>query len=480
MTKQNLPYFLIGISAFFYVFLRSIYVDVTYDEAWTIRDFVSLGSMDIVSFTPCDANNHMTNTLLIKAFQNVLGDSLFVARLPNLLAFVLFLYFSFKICSKFLQKHFGILLFIALIANPFLLEFFGLARGYGLAIGFMIASVYYLLDFLQSYRIRTAVFSMIFASLAVLSNFPLINYWLAVFFIIHMAFWLSKKPHFFKLLGFNSLNILVLTALIYEPIRKLLIKGSFYFGGEDDFYTDTLTSLTSSSMNVIDDNSVTLILNVFLVLIAVIAFSSFYRNFRLAAFFSEPRKTISLLLFLVISSTIAQHYLLDSLYLIDRVALFFYPLIVLFIFFLANGSSNIYFGKVNETAAGFIVFACMFNLFQNSNLYKATTWEFDSHSEEVVDFLNEIDIPADEQRVLGSTWLLQKSITYYRMKNPNSKIKYLGDVRFVKQTKANYFLFYGKPLKRHADFQKYNPIPGIIKDTLLAFPEEGIYLFELK
>ena len=73
--------------------IRAVVLGITYDEAWTINDFVHQRVINILNYTPCDANNHILNTLAIKLVYFLTGASTFTTRLPNVLAFIVYLYF---------------------------------------------------------------------------------------------------------------------------------------------------------------------------------------------------------------------------------------------------------------------------------------------------------------------------------------------------------------------------------------------------
>ena len=90
---QQTP-FLLSLLAFTYVLLRAVILDITYDEAWSIGTYVTGTYKNIMTYVPCDSNNHLINSLLIKTLYLILPETTFVARLPSLLAFFLYLRFA--------------------------------------------------------------------------------------------------------------------------------------------------------------------------------------------------------------------------------------------------------------------------------------------------------------------------------------------------------------------------------------------------
>ena len=247
--KYEYIYLIIGILFFAYVLIRSILVSVTFDEAWTLHDFVTQSYYNIFTFTPCDANNHILNTISIKTLYYIFPNTLFVARIPNLLAFLLFIYFSFQICKTFLSKKIGIACFALLLLNPFVLDFFSQARGYGLAIAFQMGSIYFLMKYLIEANNKEIIKMMLFSFLSVLSVFSMINFYLAQICILLLATLINRQKYSLKMiLLYGVTSSFLLGILIMGPILKLFERHSFYHGGRVSFYADTLTSLTQYSL----------------------------------------------------------------------------------------------------------------------------------------------------------------------------------------------------------------------------------------
>lgn len=72
----------------------------------------------------------------------LLGSSELALRLPNLLAHVVYLHASARVALKARGLVLTVGCFLLLNAHPYLLDFFGLARGYGLACGLMMMSLW--------------------------------------------------------------------------------------------------------------------------------------------------------------------------------------------------------------------------------------------------------------------------------------------------------------------------------------------------
>ena len=95
-----------SISLLLFVFLlfRLFSIPLYVDEVTTIKYYVKP-----VGLTPFGdymrANNHLVNTILAKFTSFIFGDSLFGFRLPNLLSFIIFSFYTYKV-GGFIKEQF--------------------------------------------------------------------------------------------------------------------------------------------------------------------------------------------------------------------------------------------------------------------------------------------------------------------------------------------------------------------------------------
>jgi hypothetical protein len=192
---------ILGSSLFFlgYEVARAARSSFTCDEAGSYLDFISPNVLALFNFN--SANNHFLNSLLAKISSTLGGTSEFVLRLPNLLAYVAYLFFAFLILNRFVKTKLIVLCgYLLLSLNPYVLDYFSLCRGYGLSLGFLMASLFFLFSFLNGTteprpnRHRHLRYSLMAAALAVLSNFSLLNVYLSlVAFIFGYFVFLNRR-----------------------------------------------------------------------------------------------------------------------------------------------------------------------------------------------------------------------------------------------------------------------------------------------
>ena len=78
------------------IILRAIYVPLFHDEVVTFNHYIKSGILSPFSEYRA-ANNHLTNSVLSRFFYLIFGDSPVSLRLANLLAFIPYCYYLFKL-----------------------------------------------------------------------------------------------------------------------------------------------------------------------------------------------------------------------------------------------------------------------------------------------------------------------------------------------------------------------------------------------
>jgi hypothetical protein len=195
-----MKYLTAGACALFLLFVvsRAVHVPFTYDEAAAYIRYIdssvpSTFDTNLLSLFNFEvATNHFLNTALTKLSCALVGTREVALRLPNLFGYTLYLGFAVLILRRLSNPliAFGGLLLLNL--NPYVLDFFALSRGYGLSLGLMVGSLYFLLRFLErrtADRIEVVDLSraLAFACGAVMANFALLNVYLSILAVVMVA-----------------------------------------------------------------------------------------------------------------------------------------------------------------------------------------------------------------------------------------------------------------------------------------------------
>lgn len=429
-TQKNLANSVIiitGILLFCYTAVRAMMLSITWDEAYTYIEFARNGKVILESYDLMSANNHILNTWLMILFTKAFGVSELVMRMPVLITYILYLFFSAKLSGKMSNKWLSVAAFVVLNVNPYLIDFFTVARGYGLSIGLMMSSLYYLYMFGSERKTKHAVIALIFAGLAVLASFVLLHYFLVLIGLVTiLTFYFelnsSEGRNGFILRTLKKLITpffvaILLFAFVIPITLDLKAAGALFFGGERSFWSDTISTIVDRCFYEIGYNYwLQRIVKgfIFLVLIS----SAIY--FCLKFFKKQLNANLLFLgscLFLITFcclSTVVQHHLMGTAYLLDRTALFLVVLFsLIFVFFIAELS------KQKPVSVYLVHASAVFMLIHFTlccNLTYVLEWRYDANTKEMLSDLNEIKtIPKGKETVsVGIPLIFDPATNFYR------------------------------------------------------------------
>jgi hypothetical protein len=369
------------------------------------------------------ANNHILNSLIRKFFVETFGYELICIRMGSLFAQFIFLTYSWLLCKLLFKKRgVRIISFIILnIESPLVFNFWGLSRGYALAMAFMTASIYYFLRYREHRKPGLLIVSFAAAILCVLSNFALINYYVTLLTIIPTLFIFSKnkasnKQYIIKETAVALIASIVLTLLIAGPLIKLHGDGELDFLGHSGFLPDTVFSLAKENMFISNGTTP----RIYVIAGFVTAFTciiTLYWLYRYLARYTDDMELKSgmvLTLFLVIASAvvITQHYVLKIPYLIDRTALFFVTLFMLqFVYWLYYVSRNKL--ALNVIYLSAVLCLVSYNFFSNLNFRSAWMWWFNVDDLQVLKRIKAVADRKHQKQNVAVDWYFNATMQYY-------------------------------------------------------------------
>jgi hypothetical protein len=234
---------------------RALTQSITIDEAFTWQSYLA-GPFSLIFTAPYDANNHVLSTVLCWASIHLLGTSEFSLRLPSLLASAAFFLSVFRISTTFFNDRPAHLLSTCLLAgNPYLLDFFTVARGYGLAIAFFAMALATLMSAFDRRRLPSMSLLKIstYSAFSVAANLTFAFPVLALFFAlvaIEAGNILTGKSseRNYKL---RAISLLVPFAVISLSLLSLPLstatRDTFYFGSGN--WRRAIDSAIDPSMN---------------------------------------------------------------------------------------------------------------------------------------------------------------------------------------------------------------------------------------
>ena len=411
---------------------KALISSFVHDESLAYNTYVIQSFRNIILSEPATANNHIFNTILMKLSGICFGPSEFALRLPNVLAFIGFLIFLILIMRKTGNRLLYLPFFIIIVANPYLLDFFALARGYGLGMYFMTGSLYFLMQFMSGEKRKDYLLALVFSSFAVWSNFVFLHFHFALILVSNLIFILEsssflkykKSELFVDLFRFNMISIITsafLGIVIYEPVRKLFRYHQLYDGGANGFFSDTIASLSKGICYEISENK--LVIGAIFIMIALFilisAFSFLWILFkeRLASLRNKEVFVFSGILLFIIGQIQVGHYLFGMKYLHNRMGLFLIPLILLSSYY--SFSFLIHRFKLKRIVFSFVFALAVITIFHFSysiDIESYYEWRYDKNTKKMISNLKK-DVIANTNGApvsLGISWVFEPTINFYR------------------------------------------------------------------
>jgi len=315
----------------FYLLQRAIHVPLVFDEATSYFLYIKNGE-----FLPgsgfWSANNHYLNSLLTWLIL-VNEDSLspLELRYANLAAFVLFAAWLFQIAKTLNSKALRFLLLPAIFSVPYLIEFFAYARGYGLALAFLVGCLLYLHQWQATfkisklYKLAGCVFLMVAASLSTLP---------AAGMIVLAAVFVQLKSRKNGLASVPAFLMMTASLLGGAYVTNVLSsKGELYYGGNEGLWKTTIASLQEVFFNA-EGGFLDVVFGLIAILIAASAV--------FAAWYSWQKKSFNFRFFPLLIVLVAllfyvfANIFLGVLYPIDRAVLYLVLLVLIALFFTAD------------------------------------------------------------------------------------------------------------------------------------------------
>jgi hypothetical protein len=467
---------MIGFFFLFYISNRADKLSMTHDESSTTN--VVDGTYSEIMFAPSmfgSANNHIVNSLLLKKSVQVFGWHEWSIRLPNVLSFILY-FFAVVLLAGNLSSNEWIRLatIFFLCASHFLLDYFSLARGYGIAVAFEMVSLYFLIQFFTTRKTNLLFWSFLLAALAAYSNFTWLNIFLAQWLVFNLIFLFEKEKgstglfvrEMLKLNASPLVVIVTLTLLIYKPISYLSGNNEFKWGADTwltSFHSFVSNLHYSHSDYFLMHDARIFLLKVILVIFfcagCLLLFQRIFRDrWKQVKTFPYYGLLIGVLLIAVlVLSTISQRYLLNTYYIDGRKALIYVPVLLILFAGLVTWIEQ-YYHFAGKTIWFLAYTTGLIHLMSIFNFYSCNEWWYDASSKMAYQFI--VNDNNSQPKTTAVNWLFSQSMDYYNKRMFNNAIPVLHKTNVLQDfNDINYLYVLGdeirnvppqfKPVKRY-------------------------------
>lgn len=365
------------------VVARSQLVAFTFDE---VGAPVFAESFDWNRITE-SAAVHLLNALFTSWIKRAGFDSELAMRLPNTLSFVAYLVAAIDL-GRGLKRPLALLQFVLLTLNPFLLDFFSLARGYGLGLAAMLPSIALAVRYLKTDRMSWCIASLLSGMLSVVANYAMLNFFIPLLLVLLMITGHNGRQRGIRATLVRGSIPASLALAFFAALLPVLLDlkegGHFYFGGRWDLYSDTIASLGRCFGYHSRQSSAASM--VFQVVFAWAILWSLWRTWTaVRARALAPASVMAGVLVLSLLSALSQFVLMGTPYPVERTALLYCPLVALCA---AHGLAECSW-RWTRVPALLTGSAFVLHFATTVNFDSTYSWRFDSGSREVVDLVRE-------------------------------------------------------------------------------------------
>ncbi len=243
------PLVILGILIAFYLVLRIINVAITDDECLSYNLFVTEGWWSILTATQQGGgegwagNDHILNSLLMKFELLVFGKYDWALRLHVVVSFIVAYYFMVKIVRQITPSTFRQTCYLGIIfLNPYLLDFFGLARGYALCFAAWSYAFYYFLTYTETLSTNALKHVLLGFFLAIWSSFSAVYLFFFLSLSLIYTFYRQRKSDFInKHIAYFLLACSIIGFVNLVPLYRTIHAGTVY-GGEIGIFNDMIVT----------------------------------------------------------------------------------------------------------------------------------------------------------------------------------------------------------------------------------------------
>lgn len=239
--RERFLFTIAAATTFIYLLARAAFVPICHDEVRTFQQFTITGRF-LPFVAHWDAANHPLCTLLGWVSYKVFGPGVLSLRLFSVFSFILFAVYLFRCGNWIGDRMIRWCLWCALLAMPFMIEFFALYRGYGMAMALLTMGLFHAARFLREGGASQLGWSMLGFGLATFGSLTIIipwAVWWSVAFVLLITGW--RRAHRGKAIAilFAAAAMLLVAAAFGQGLR---LRGALYYGG-NGLLANTIGSL---------------------------------------------------------------------------------------------------------------------------------------------------------------------------------------------------------------------------------------------
>jgi hypothetical protein len=382
-------YIALSILVFIYLIFRAIYVPLAHDELATFYYYIQPFQFNPFTNAHGDANNHILNSIFSGISFKLFGFSSLSIRLVNLLTFIPFAIFVYKI-GEFLNNNITKAMFyLGMLLTVNFIQFFAMSRGYGISMAFLIVAFYYTLKLYKEaswLKVALAFFSLLVALFANLSVMYLVLITICIIgltILLNLKQYLANKYHL-ALVILSFVGVVIGLKVAIDISFFLKENGLLYYGTLDGFWVLTITSM----LDLLFENKelfIQVILGISIVFLLVVYGVNLWKD-KLKVLTDSRYMFFFMLVGVVCAIQIAALFLHNN-YPEDRVALYLLPLFMAALSFGVDGLKQANISRLALLPIALIVG----HFFFGANMDRISIWPQDSMPDRYYEIVKNYD-----------------------------------------------------------------------------------------
>ncbi len=435
--------------AMLWAIARAAVQSVTIDEADT---YLAYAALPWPSHWYPAANNHVLNSILMRAITSVFGLSAVSVRAPALMGAAIYMAAAYGFC-KLITRDLPLqwALFVCLVYNPFVFDYLVAARGYGLATGCLMCALVIPVSRVMPPE-RACAAASVCAALSFAANFSFAFVDAAALLMVFVWSRHHEKKNWRRLLAACTLPGMVVTLLLSASVAARFPKSQLVYGATS--LRETAQSIASASWYELNPYVLNPLLyrmlkpatgGILLALIGAVL------TWRLVLIVRQRRTAdhalawLGLILGGIGILTVAAHWLSFRLAHIllpqDRTAIYFAPLCTLLAGVIAAMPLTGRGGTLSRKILTVLLFALALRFVGSLRLTYFKEWKFDADMQKVYSVLAYYNHRYGI-RDIASEWEYVSSLNFYRQLSGRESIAEFAGGRVLPEDRQVYVLYY--------------------------------------
>lgn len=247
-SPVSLLFFLVSLVLWIFVWVHAFQMDMTHDEAYSYRMIKTNYLRALVG----SANNHWLNSIFMEIFNMIFGDEPGYLRLGSVLAFPFYAWGIYRLGQLTGSLPVQLFFYALTLLNPYIVDWFSLARGYGLAMTFEVWSLVFFVKAAHSGgRFRNWLPVILMNALTVAANFSFFYAILGMagyyaFFVLAPKVWARQLDKETRKTA--SWYAVVVFGTIADLVFLQYYSNDLYFGEASDLVNSMFASVWWASL----------------------------------------------------------------------------------------------------------------------------------------------------------------------------------------------------------------------------------------